>query len=196
MIRTLPWITPRDVGDAFADAFHDEPLATFLVPDPQQRRRRMADFFALVAQDAQGGGCVDVATIEEQLAAAALWFDLRHPDAAFEPHAPDERLRAALGPWAAERWHLVDTVMTGAHPRIPHLYLMLVGVVPDRQRQGYGTDLIRHRLKHLDRIGLPAYLEATTDRSRALYLRLGFRDHAVLHLPDGSPLWAMWRPPQ
>ena len=43
---------------------------------------------------------------------------------------------------------------------------------------------------------MPAYLEASTLRSRALCLRHGFEDMDEMRLPDdGPPLWRMWRKP-
>ncbi|QYN34952.1 hypothetical protein K1T35_42510 [Pseudonocardia sp. DSM 110487] len=51
------------------------------------------------------------------------------------------------------------------------------------------------RLVRADADGLPAYLEATSLRSRSLYERHGFRDAGdPIQLPDGPSLWPMWRP--
>ena len=50
-------------------------------------------------------------------------------------------------------------------------------------------------LQRCDRNGVPAYLEATSDRNRALYECHGFRAHGAIPLPDGPALWRMWRDP-
>jgi len=43
---------------------------------------------------------------------------------------------------------------------------------------------------------VPAYLEATSPRNRALYERHGFKVTEEFTLGPGSPpLWRMWRPP-
>lgn len=47
----------------------------------------------------------------------------------------------------------------------------------------------------IDGAGIPAYLEANDPRNRDLYLRHGYRVRSVIDLPDGPPLWSMWRPP-
>ena len=55
---------------------------------------------------------------------------------------------------------------------------------------------MRPVLERADADGMPAYLEATTLRSRALYERHGFRLLDVVHMPDdGPPMWRMWREP-
>lgn len=82
------------------------------------------------------------------------------------------------------------------HPVAPHAHLILIGSDPDRQGQGLGSLMLRRTLSRLDREGTPAYLEATTPRSRALYLRHGFVVMGEIHLPGGGPpLWRMWRAP-
>ena len=51
-------------------------------------------------------------------------------------------------------------------------------------------------LDRCDDEGIPAYLEASTERSRALYLRHGFEVLNEIRMPgDGPPMWRMWREP-
>jgi GNAT superfamily N-acetyltransferase len=87
--------------------------------------------------------------------------------------------------------------MEGRHPRRPpHWYLAVMGVAPERQGRGLGTALMRPALEKLDRNGIPAYLEASTPRSRELYRRVGFDVTGEFTLPAGGPpLWQMWREP-
>ena len=86
--------------------------------------------------------------------------------------------------------------MEARHPATPHWYLPMVGVEPARQGRGLGSALIRPVLERCDRTGVPAYLEATTPRSRALYERLGFRVTATIREGGCPPLWCMLREPQ
>lgn len=60
------------------------------------------------------------------------------------------------------------------HPTEPHHYLAFVGVDPESQRQGMGSILMHPVLQRCDAEGLPAYLEASAPRNRALYERHGF----------------------
>ena len=56
---------------------------------------------------------------------------------------------------------------------------------------------MRHNLERADRNGHPAYHEATTPRSRALYERHGYVTIGEFTLPeDGPTLWRMWREPR
>jgi GNAT superfamily N-acetyltransferase len=80
------------------------------------------------------------------------------------------------------------------HPQEPHFYIRYVGVAARFQGQGLGTALLRSTLDRCDREGLPAYLEATSERNAALYERLGFVHLGELRVPDGPPFWPMRRP--
>ena len=84
----------------------------------------------------------------------------------------------------------------GTIPQSPHWYLYYLGARPGRQNAGIGTALLRPMLETCDNEGLPAYLEATSPRNRALYRRHGFLDGEPLGLPDGGPpMYPMWRRP-
>jgi GNAT superfamily N-acetyltransferase len=81
------------------------------------------------------------------------------------------------------------------HLREPHYYIRSLGVATRFQGQGLGSALLRPTLDRCDREGLPAYLEASTERSAALYERLGFVHLGELQVPDGPRFWPMRRPP-
>jgi GNAT superfamily N-acetyltransferase len=87
--------------------------------------------------------------------------------------------------------------MEGRHPRKPpHTYLAVMGVAPEWQGKGLGSMLMHPGLESLDAERAPAYLEASTPRSRELYRRHGFEVTGEFNLPsDGPPVWQMWREP-
>ena len=83
------------------------------------------------------------------------------------------------------------------HPTEPHYYLPFIGVAPDWQGRGLGAAVMAPILERCDRERMPAYLDATTHRNRALYERLGFTITEEFTLGKGAPpLWRMWRPPR
>lgn len=90
----------------------------------------------------------------------------------------------------------VKHAMEKRHLREPHFYVRTVGVRTARQGQGVGSALMQPTLERADSAGLPTYIEASSERSAALYERLGFVHMDVLELPEGGPpLWRMRRPP-
>src|SRR3546814_20566016 len=81
------------------------------------------------------------------------------------------------------------------HPHEPAWYLQFLGVAAAHQGHGHGSTLLREVLAGADAAGEAAYLEATTQRNRALYERHGFRYISDLELPDGPTSYALWRDP-
>ena len=54
---------------------------------------------------------------------------------------------------------------------------------------------MRHHHAWLDANGMPAYLEASSPRSRDLYAKHGYLAGEPFRVPDGTPFWPMWREP-
>lgn len=86
--------------------------------------------------------------------------------------------------------------MTQHRPATPHHYLALLATRPDCQGQGLGSALLGPVLARSDREGVPAYTESSNPRNIRLYERHGFGVVDELTLPDGPPLWPMWREPR
>jgi ribosomal protein S18 acetylase RimI-like enzyme len=82
------------------------------------------------------------------------------------------------------------------HPRERHYYLPFIGVEPEWQGRGLGSSVLAPVLERCDREGMPAFLEASTERNRALYERHGFVVTEEFTLGRGAPpQWRMWRAP-
>ena len=180
------------VARVLAAAFHDDPVVRWLVPDEATRRADLTPIMRVFAARFQphGENCIN-----ETRTGAAVW---QPPGATYSPD-DDARFEIALAAAAGEavgRAAQLSEVMEAAHPTAPHHYLMLLGVQPDQQGTGIGSELLRSVLDVADAAGEPAYLEATSPLNRALYERHGFDVTGELRCPDGPPLWAMWRDPR
>lgn len=191
-------ITMAGVADApqvaqlIATAFHDLAVAAWLVPDPQQRADILAANFRIWVDHALAHGQIHHA---DHGGAAAVWFP-RDPAAPLPPPAAYERRLAAACGEATERFQHLDDLFDQHHPQAAHHHLAFLAVHPARQRHGLGTALLRRHHRRLDAFNLPAYLEATSQGSRDLYQRHGYRVlHEPFRLPDDTPIWPMWRPP-
>jgi GNAT superfamily N-acetyltransferase len=88
------------------------------------------------------------------------------------------------------------TVLERKHPREPHYYLAFIGAEPEWQGHGLGSAVLSPVLRRCDDERMPAFLEASTPRNRALYERHGFAVTEEFRLGDGAPpQWRMWRTP-
>ncbi|WP_428966592.1 GNAT family N-acetyltransferase [Micromonospora fluostatini] len=190
---------PADIDTlvpACVAAFADEVVLCWVLPDPAERAARTAPMFQGLMHAAVHDEQITVAELPDgTLAGVSMWV---RPTATPTPPAPATQSAAATPPDdpVARRLATVTETVTAHRPREPHLYLASMGVRPDQRGHGVGGAMLVHRLREADADGLPTYLEASTERSRRLYLRHGFHDHGQpLALPDGGPvLRPMWRP--
>jgi GNAT superfamily N-acetyltransferase len=179
------------VSATLADAFVTDPLMQWLIPSERRSDTRLRRLFALeLAHSVFPAGRV-LTTGDFRGASVEL------PPGRWNMTMP---LSAAVGllrvfGMRLPRASRLQVFFSQHHLQEPHLYIRYVGVVTGFQGQGLGTALLRPTLDRCDREGLPAYLEASSEPSAALYERLGFVHLGELRVPDGPRFWPMRRPP-
>jgi GNAT superfamily N-acetyltransferase len=174
-----------------ADAFTTEPVLQFLFPGRRRRDARLRRYFAIELEHYVFPAGRAITTDDFRGAVLELppgkWgMTVSLSGALAYLRSFNVRLsRASRLQKFFERNHLQE----------PHYYVRYVGVATRFQGQGLGTALLRHTLDRCDQEGVPAYLEASTERSAAMYERLGFVHLGELRVPDGPRFWPMRRPP-
>ena len=179
-----------------ARAFFDDPLFTFVYPDPERRLDGFArEHRAYIRQAYVPYGVNDVAEADGALAGLALWM----PPGASPPWWREIPMASVLFRTVGPRrwWRVVRAYKAfDAHlPGAPHWYLGLLAVDPHAQGRGVGSRLVRAGLERADRDGVGAYLETGTEPNVAFYERLGFRVTGEIEVPGGPAHWALWRDP-
>ncbi|NDL55814.1 GNAT family N-acetyltransferase [Phytoactinopolyspora mesophila] len=189
--ETVRKATAADAGrlaETLAAAFFTDPVLSWCYPDLARRASILPASFRVIVDAAMPHGGVD--TVADEVA-GAVWIP-------FEADVDDDAMAAELGRLSAEyaeRSFTLFELMGAHHPHEPHDYLFVFGTQPEWQSRGLGSALLRSALASCDRHGMPAYLEATSERNMQLYRRHGFDVTEVVTLPDGPPLWCMWRRP-
>ncbi|MCD6287366.1 MAG: GNAT family N-acetyltransferase [Anaerolineae bacterium] len=191
---------PR-AAEMLAWAFQSDPLFVGLIPQPLARHRALVKIFGGMVGYARHYG--EVLTTPE-VRGVACWL----PPGRTEvtpwriAHAGLRLVWAALTVSQGRRKLLwTATQHTEAvHKRlmtVPHWYLWLLGVAPDRQGHGYGSALLRPILARADQEGTSCYLETQTERNVAFYRRRGFQVAEMGLMPGVDlPVWHMVRSPQ
>jgi GNAT superfamily N-acetyltransferase len=194
-VRTAGAEAVPKVAAALADAFINDPVFTWLLPGSLRLQARLGTMFAVEMKQYVGPNGGTVWTTSGYAGAVT-----ELPPGAWEMSMSFTGREAlqwmrALG----RRFPLAGTVqhaMEKRHLREPHFYVRTVGVRTTLQGQGVGSALMQPTLERADSAALPTYIEASSQRSAALYERLGFRHIDVLELPHGGPpVWLMRRPP-
>jgi GNAT superfamily N-acetyltransferase len=177
-----------------ADAFFDDPTMLWIVPDDERRRVLSPAVFRPFVAGVQRLG--DTWITEDRIG-AALWIPPgRLFPAEDEAEAVGQQVAEVLTEDELERIGALVAAKDEHLPTEPHAHLDLLGVRPPAQGRGLGTALLEAVLPRLDRDGIPAYTEATSDRNRRLYERHGFAHLGDTTIPGGPPLRRMWREPR
>ncbi|MBK7951345.1 MAG: GNAT family N-acetyltransferase [Deltaproteobacteria bacterium] len=185
----------RTLVDVLARAFRDNPMNRAIHgPDPARRvRANRAGLRALVL-DLHSWTEARVIHNEGRVVGGFVAV----PPGCFP--LPGASLRRQLGClfWqgarAMDRWGFVSESLVREHPLEPHWYLAVLGVDPEYQGRGIGTQLIDglRALAHTE--SLPIYLESDRPESVAFYRARGFETLGELR-PLDVACWRLgWDP--
>lgn len=186
------------LSGVLARAFQDDPVFSWLQPDPATRAATLPGFFAAMARHHFfAGGGVEVAESAGRIGGATLWdppgrtvgSSLR--EIAVVPSA----IRAFRGRLNAARG--VTDQMKAVHPEEPHWYLATIGSDTQVRGGGYGAALMHSRLERCDAEYAPAYLESSNPDNIGYYERFGFEVTGEIVIAGGGPsMYPMWRQPR
>ncbi|RVW04817.1 GNAT family N-acetyltransferase [Rhodococcus spongiicola] len=187
------------VSRALAEAFDDDPVTSWMLPDAARRPVGLARLFsAEIRYHHLAGGGVELAESPQGgVVGGALW----DPPGRWK----QSTLNSLLGFPAVARAlgrHLrvgagAVQALDSAHPTEPHWYLAAIGTTAAGRGRGHGKALLNSRLSRCDAEGAPAYLESSKKENIPYYERFGFEVTGEIVLPDGGPtLWKMWRNPR
>jgi ribosomal protein S18 acetylase RimI-like enzyme len=191
VVGPLPPELARAAAATLVASHADYPSFRQVFPDSVRRTRALQPFFTVTVRDALRFGVVRAAVDGSQVLAVAVWL----PPGAF-PWSARRKLKAMpyfLRVLAADPGHFSMFIRYGAnaeraHPSDRHWYLVVAGVRPEAQRQGLGSQLMRHELDIADRDGIPVYLETADRANVAYYERFGFTViNEALELVPGGP---------
>jgi len=188
-------------GDVLGRAFYDNPQWVGLLPDDDQRRKRLPMMFVGASKMTAAAGGFPERTAGFE--AIALWL----------PPGRDigflAMLRSSL---TSARWMLTPPMVNVRRMtrvlmqfdkkkkelmKEPHWYLMALGVDPDHQGEGHGSTLVRAGIEKADRDGKAVYVETETEENLGFYQWLGFEVLEEMVITEiGMPFSLLVRHPQ
>jgi GNAT superfamily N-acetyltransferase len=182
------------VVNTLANAFVDDRIYRWLVPDDTQRRRSAAIFYSRFVDACWPHGGVYAAGAG---AGAALWIPPGKQLVTAEQAGSFVRdlLASVEDDAAASRLTQLLQTLDVNHPTEACWYLAFMGVDSSAQGLGLGTRLLAAVLTQADRDRVPAYLEASCPENRRLYERHGFQTLHEMSVADSPTMYAMWRIP-
>ncbi|MBN2292733.1 MAG: GNAT family N-acetyltransferase [Pirellulales bacterium] len=204
MPDSKPTIVPLDrsrLGDAaklLADAFYEDPMASYMIPEEHNRHDGLRRMMRRCLSYGMLYGRVETT---EDLEGVAAWIPPKYVKFNFF-----RLLRSGMiiVPWilgraAAKRFSQAMSDAGRLHAKHApgrHWYLFILAVAPNAQRRGVGTTLMEHGLARIDGQNLPCYLETSSQKNVEYYPRHGFEMREKTTVAGGSlGVWAFLRQP-
>jgi ribosomal protein S18 acetylase RimI-like enzyme len=184
---------------ALAEAFQDDPLQSYVFPDPVERAARSPGHFTPLLHYGLRYG--EVLTNAGSPAGAAVWLGPDAWEVTAERAAASglDQMSEIIGAVPAERFLSAIQAVEPYHQRdIPHdhWYVMVIGLAPRAQGQGLGRALLQPIMDHAAAEGLPCYLETAQPKNVAFYEHLGFeRVVETVEPTSGLRLWTFRKYP-
>jgi len=163
-------------GGVLARAFRDNPgtLAVLKGDNPDVRlrimQRSVTDFTDVVRRY----GAAEVIKEGGKVTAVALCFGPKQFPPPLWAQLLISRGPLLAGPARTLRFARMDFEMRKRHPHYPHWYLWFLGVEPERQGKGLGSELLRSLGAKAEADRVPCYLETDKATSVRLYERHGY----------------------
>jgi GNAT superfamily N-acetyltransferase len=186
----------RAVVETIAGAFYDDPLWSWVFPDPEARRSQQSTMFGFYVESSLPGGNVLIA--DARASAAIVYTPPGERELTEELEAGVEPfLRETLGSHAGAVLETLER-FEGAIPEGPSFYYVsFLGTRPDSRGLGLGMALLSEVCAEADREGKPVYLESTNPDNNVRYGRQGFERRTDFWTPDEMRIvTTMWREPR
>ena len=180
----------QQVIDTLVLAFGADPFERWLYNDPRTYLTNFPIFLDALTTRAFE---TDNAYYIDDYAGAALWLP---PNFYLDEELIIASLTQTINKQKQPDIFAIMEQMDRYHPHEPHWYLVIIGMDPLKQGQGFGAILLQHTLALCDRDRAPAYLESTNPKNISLYERHGFKLLGTIQAGDAPPMFPMLRKPR
>ncbi|MEU8898752.1 GNAT family N-acetyltransferase [Nocardia sp. NPDC048505] len=184
------------VGPVFAEASADEEVCRWIVRDhPDIAELYRTQHAPAMLEQALHEDEVWIAESGDEIWAVSIWQTVRDHQRLDRAVAETRAMYEQAPVPPMRRLRALTTLLAQTHPTDqPHRYLQVIATLPQHRGKGAGAAIVTERAKAAADAGLPAYLEASTERSARLYARCGFDlEGDLIQLPEDGPLLRpMW----
>lgn len=182
-------------------AFQDDPTWIHIIPDINQRKKKLPTVFEYVVRYSLKYGQIYAPTETLEGVAAwklhttvdpSLWRILR--SGAFLAAA---KMGSEIGRRIQNLFDVIDKDRREHMRDRSYLYLQVIGVLPEFQGKGFGGRLLKPMFAKVDIEGFPIYLETETEKNTQIYSKYGFVTLKERRAPNADfNFWEMVREPQ
>ncbi|MEE8046340.1 MAG: GNAT family N-acetyltransferase [Dehalococcoidia bacterium] len=187
---------PR-LAQSMSRAFFDDPMTLYIMPDTEKRTKINNWLYTKIIQYCRKWGVVYT---DENQVCASVW--LKPGDTTMSPiriiRAGMWQMPFRLGLKGFSRFGRLDAAASKSRKKIvpgDHWYLLMLGVDPDQQKSGLGTEALEIGATQAAAAGLPVFLETMTETNVEYYMKRGFEVGDESEVEDQVHIWSMIRKP-
>jgi len=183
----------KQLGEPVSEAFFNDPMAVYLMPDESKRRSQLKWFFSTTYRYCQRWGEVHT---NDSFTAGSAWLKPGHTSMTSLNLMRIGFCQAPfrLGMTGFKNLGKFSDEADSTHKRLmpdDHWYLLALGVAPSSQKSGLGTAALSAGLQKAASSNLPVYLETMTEQNVEYYLKRDFRVAEEYILGSQVRTWAM-----
>ncbi|MHA1744433.1 MAG: GNAT family N-acetyltransferase [Promethearchaeota archaeon] len=173
------------ITESLALTFQDDYNYSRFVPNDEERARRLIPIKKIILTLGKRYGFIDVTS---DLRGVSVWFDSqtgkrtnwRILRSGFLGQLPKAGLKFTYR--MLKYYDSLSHVLEKKYASFHHVYLSFIGVHPEFQKNGYGSNLLKPMLAYADRHKLPCYLECPKTGLIPFYSKFGFQLIESAHL--------------
>ena len=175
MIRAATLSDRERVIEILTASFDSNPAVGDTVPSGPGRERRMRALMEYLVDTAYSKRGVYVS--DDFFTAALLYDPVHYPDT-FKDTLRQLRLVNRCVGWSRLKYTAAkDKKIRSYRPSAPHLYLSMIGTVPEAQGKGTGSQMIAFLQELAKKESKSIYLETSVPKNVEMYKRKGFAVH-------------------
>ncbi|MHA2042389.1 MAG: GNAT family N-acetyltransferase [Candidatus Thorarchaeota archaeon] len=181
------------------DAFWDDPLNLYFIPEGENRRRMFHGYLKFRTRFAFLYG--EIYSTSPNLEGIAAWFPPGMSDLTYFRliRSGGLGLIRLLGLGTISRMNRLASHAAKSrkqHLSEPHWHLFPIAVDPQHQGKGYASALMKPMLDRIQSEGLPCFLETQNEKNVSIYQHFGFEVIYEEEFPEAEiPNWGMVRSP-
>lgn len=179
MIKATPQDKPR-ITEILARSFDKNQSVNYVIPQDSKRDRRIHALMNYSFDVCHAFGDV---FLSGDRSACALAIRPEKKKTTLNSVLWDARLvLSCTGLANAGKALRREALIKKTQPEGSMYYLWFIGVEPEAQRQGHGSQLLSELIEHSKRLGRPIYLETSTTSNLPWYENFGFQIYSELDL--------------
>lgn len=183
------------MSEVLGEAFLTYPLLSYAFPDPGIRKKKSKYFTEVMVRYGLKFGGIWVSSMNFEGINIVL-----PPEETFMTNYKILQcgmIKAILkiGLSASVRFLTYSDKLEAIHHKdapYPHYFILMIGVHPNYQKQGFARRLMSPLIKKADETDIPLFLETEKEENVLVYRKLGYEIVNFSHIPGtGIPSWTM-----